>query len=106
MSIDWRLDKSITNDAATKEKDADDFQEMLLREKAKAQSSEESVFVQKRGQADVSGIHTRVHTIPLLGEQETQRSDCFWGEGRRGRTLLFPVHLLNVVDHCTYNTLF
>lgn len=83
MSVDCRLDKSITNDVATKEKAADDFQEMLFREKAKAQSSEESVFVQKQGQADVSGIHTRVHTIPLCSEQETQRSNCFWGHSRR-----------------------
>lgn len=106
MSVDCRLDKSITNGLATKEEAADDLQELLFREKAKAQSGEESVFVQKRGQADVSGIHTRVHTIPLCGEQETQRSNCFWGDSRRSRTLLFPVRLFTVADHCMYNTRF
>lgn len=79
MSTACRPDKSLPNDGATKEKDAEDFQEMPLREKAKAQSSEESVFVQKQGQADVSSIHTHVHTIPLWGEHETRRSDCLWG---------------------------
>lgn len=44
----------------TEEEDAGDFQEMLSEEKARAQSNEESVLVQKGGQADVSGIHTRV----------------------------------------------
>lgn len=40
----------------------------ILKEKAEAQSIEESVFVHKRGQADVSGIYTHVHTSPLWGE--------------------------------------
>lgn len=33
-----------------------------LKEKAEAQSIEESVFVHKRGQADVSGIYTHMCT--------------------------------------------
>lgn len=84
MSTDCRLDKSLTNGGATKEKDADDFQEMLLREKAKAQSNEESVFVQKRGQADASGIHTYVCIQFLSGVNKKLRG--LIASGERGDT--------------------